>query len=563
MTTACRRRCRRGCAGCWRARPATPAWPAARPSTASVGRPLDAALRDMHRRKTGAAAGQRADGGAACARRSAAWARSRPTAPRSGPGLPGGRRHPRRDAAFRHAGQDRRRDLANKPDLRVGARPGGARARCAASVRPGAGAARAQLPGRHRRRLALLADRVVNRIQLIPAGLLPDINSPADLRAARAWSSSARRRAARLRADQRVQDRRAPVVNLGTVELTIALHYVFDTPRPAGLGRRPPDLSAQDPDRPARPHGHAAPAGRLSGFPRRDEASTTPSAPAHSSTSISAALGMAIAARSSRGEAPPRGGGHRRRRDDRRHGLRGAEQRRRAARRRAQPAGGAQRQRHVDQPPVGALNKLPGAPDERQVLRRRARGREVRAEDAPPLFELARASRSTPRAWWCRHHVRGVRLQLRRPDRRPRPRPLIPTLENLRDGKGARSSCTWSPRRATATWPRPTRSTTTAQVRPGAGHPNRPPPARPPSRRCSASGCATWPPRPAPGRITHPAMREGSGMVEFDEALPEALLRRRHRRAARRDLRRRAWPARAQAGGGDLLDLPAARPTTS
>ena len=32
-------------------------------------------------------------------------------------------------------------------------------------------------------------------------------------------------------------------------------------------------------------------------------------------------------------------------------------------------------------PPVGALNKLPGAADERQVLRRRARGREERAEE--------------------------------------------------------------------------------------------------------------------------------------------------------------------------------------
>jgi deoxyxylulose-5-phosphate synthase len=32
--------------------------------------------------------------------------------------------------------------------------------------------------------------------------------------------------------------------NLGTVELTVALHYVFNTPvRPAGVGRGPPDLS--------------------------------------------------------------------------------------------------------------------------------------------------------------------------------------------------------------------------------------------------------------------------------------------------------------------------------
>jgi len=50
--------------------------------------------------------------------------------------------------------------------------------------------------------------------------------------------------------------------NLGTVELTIALHYVFETPHDRlvwdvghQMGRRPPDVRAQDTDRPSRRHG--------------------------------------------------------------------------------------------------------------------------------------------------------------------------------------------------------------------------------------------------------------------------------------------------------------------
>jgi 1-deoxy-D-xylulose-5-phosphate synthase len=86
--------------------------------------------------------------------------------------------------------------------------------------------------------------------------------------------------------------------NLGTVELTIALHYVLDTPH----DRLVWDVGHQT-------YGHKILTGRrermnrlrmwqgLSGFPRRAESVYDTFGTAHSSTSISAALGMAVAAR--------------------------------------------------------------------------------------------------------------------------------------------------------------------------------------------------------------------------------------------------------------------------
>lgn len=86
--------------------------------------------------------------------------------------------------------------------------------------------------------------------------------------------------------------------NLGTVELTIALHYVFDTPRDRIVwdvghqtyphkiltGRREAMAKLRQP-------------GGIAGFPRRAESEYDAFGAGHSSTSISAALGMVTAFR--------------------------------------------------------------------------------------------------------------------------------------------------------------------------------------------------------------------------------------------------------------------------
>jgi 1-deoxy-D-xylulose-5-phosphate synthase len=86
--------------------------------------------------------------------------------------------------------------------------------------------------------------------------------------------------------------------NLGTVELTIALHYAFDTPH---------DRIVWDVGHQTYPHkiltgrrefmSTLRQAGGISGFPRRSESPYDAFGTAHSSTSISAALGMAVASR--------------------------------------------------------------------------------------------------------------------------------------------------------------------------------------------------------------------------------------------------------------------------
>jgi len=86
--------------------------------------------------------------------------------------------------------------------------------------------------------------------------------------------------------------------SLGVVELTVALHYVFNTPYDKIIW----DVGHQA-------YGHKILTGRrdrfatnrkykgLSGFPKMDESEYDAFGTGHSSTSISAALGMAVAAR--------------------------------------------------------------------------------------------------------------------------------------------------------------------------------------------------------------------------------------------------------------------------
>jgi 1-deoxy-D-xylulose-5-phosphate synthase len=86
--------------------------------------------------------------------------------------------------------------------------------------------------------------------------------------------------------------------NLGTVELTVALHYVFNTPDDrlvwdVGHQTYPHKILTERRDR----MGTLRQLGGLSGFPVRAESPFDSFGTAHSSTSISAALGMALAAK--------------------------------------------------------------------------------------------------------------------------------------------------------------------------------------------------------------------------------------------------------------------------
>ena len=158
--------------------------------------------------------------------------------------------------------------------------------------------------------------------------------------------------------------------NLGAVELTIALHRVFTSPR---------DRILFDTGHQAYVHkmltGRAdrfdtlRKEGGLSGYPSAAESEHDVIENSHASTALSYADGLAKAYRL-RGEKRPVDRRRRRRRADRRHVLGGAEQHRRL-----RPAGHhrRQRQRPVLRPDHRRARRAPGAPAAEPAVRARAR----------------------------------------------------------------------------------------------------------------------------------------------------------------------------------------------
>jgi 1-deoxy-D-xylulose-5-phosphate synthase len=129
--------------------------------------------------------------------------------------------------------------------------------------------------------------------------LLERIDSPADLRALPVASLPQLARELREFLVSSVAGTGGHLAsNLGTVELTIALHYVFDTPRDRivwDVGHQTYSHKILTGRRAAM--GSLRQEGGVAGFPRRAESEYDAFGTGHSSTSISAALGMAEAFR--------------------------------------------------------------------------------------------------------------------------------------------------------------------------------------------------------------------------------------------------------------------------
>ncbi len=209
---------------------------------------------------------------------------------------------------------------------------------------------------------------------------------------------------------------------LGVVELTVALHYVFDTPR---------DRLIWDVGHQAYPHKILTgrrerirtlrQGGGLSGFTKRAESEYDPFGAAHSSTSISAGLGMAVARDLAHG-------------DNAVIAVIGDGAMSAGMAYEAMNNAGALHSRLIVilndndmsiAPPTGAMSaylaRLVSSHTYRSL---RDAAKQLGAPPAEVLLRQGQAHRGIrPRLLDRRHLVRGARLLLRRADRRPQSRP--------------------------------------------------------------------------------------------------------------------------------------------
>jgi 1-deoxy-D-xylulose-5-phosphate synthase len=358
------------------------------------------------------------------------------------------------------------------------------------------------------------------------SALLPTLDSPADLR--RLARSQLRQVAAEVR--QKVVDTVSQTgghfgSNLGSVELTVALHYVFNTPYDrlvwdVGHQTYPHKILTGRRDR----MHTLRQQGGVSGFPRREESEYDTFGVGHSSTSISAALGMARAAQLK--------GENRRAVAIIGDGAMTAGMAFEAMNNAGDPHAGALPDMLVVlndndmsiSPPVGALNKYLARLMSGKFYAAAREGAKTVLRGAPPLFELARR---------FEEHAKGMVVpgtifeefgfNYVGPIDGHDLEALVPTLENLRDKKGPQFLH--------------------VVTKKGYGYQ---PAEADPVKYHAASGKfnpAEGFPKSAPGKLTFtqvfgqwlcdmaqaderlvaitPAMREGSGMVEFHKRFPK------------------------------------------